>query len=118
MPYATDDDAREYYAGEDADDLAVEVAMGVSARIVAQLAPPPADEGDDYGSAARLAELLVGRWLWATQGGTLAAKSLSGVSSKTFAKHAEVKGLVSGAMGSYYGGGAANVALVSRLPLI
>lgn len=103
MAFATEQEARDYYAGAEAEGLAVEVAMGAAANMVASLAPPPAElEADPgYFSAARLGELLVGRYLWNTEGGTLSSEGISGIST-SYVKFPEVQSLVAGAMGSYY----------------
>lgn len=119
-PKASTEDAKTYYAGADADALDVEVARGIAANVVASLSNIPEEPDAEYDAAARLGELTVGRFLWATQGGTLSAKSISSVNSKTYSKLAEVQSLVSAALGGYYrppGGSSesSNVALVSRM---
>lgn len=113
-------DCRNYYAGEEAEELDVAIVQGTAARTVQQLAPEPAETDEDYEEAAREAELLLGRWIWRSDGGALSSKSLSGVTSKSYAKFDDVRNLVSSAMGSFYKGapsGAGNVAYVSSYPL-
>lgn len=75
--------------------------MGSAARIVASLAPPPAEVDPDYAEAAAHGELLVGRYLFSTEGGTLSSEGISGIST-SYVKFPEVQSLVAGAMGSYY----------------
>lgn len=115
MPYATDDDVREFYAGEDAGDLAVETVMGVAADLVQKYAPAPSPlpSPDDYSPRAKRAELLVGRWLWRTEG-YVSGKSLSGVGSRSFdVSGTVVSRIVSEAMGDYAG---ADKAYIGRFP--
>jgi hypothetical protein len=119
-PKASEQDARNYYAGEDADGLDVEVAMNIAANVVASLSDLPDEPDSDYEGAARLGELSFGRWFWTTGSGTLTSKSLSGVNAKTYAKLPEVRDLVSAALGDYYKapgeGESSDVAYVSRFP--
>lgn len=120
-PKTTEAEARNYYAGAEADALDVEVAMGIAANVVSSLAPPPEEADAEYDKAARIAELSFGRWFVDSGGGTISSNSLSRLGSKTYVKIAEVQSLVSAAMGDYYrppGGsseGSANVAYVSRV---
>ena len=103
MPYATDDDAREYYAGADAPDLKVEVTMRQAARLVQSYAPAPTPEPSDYASMASDAELDVGEYLWTTGGyKTSFSAGVGGLSTgEGYANLSVVKELVRAAMGTY-----------------
>lgn len=117
--YATEPEARAYYAGDDAEPLDVSVVRGAAARAVASLSKPEHDEDGnvtlEYAEAAKEAELLVGRWIWTSDHGTLTSKSISGVISKNYSKVADVQALVSLAMGEY-ASGSSDVGYISTFP--
>ena len=106
MHYASDDNVREFYAGQTAGDLAVTTTRNLAADLVSRWAPvpDPLPSPDDYTPKAKRAELFVGRYLWATQG-YISGRSLSGVGSRSFKDDKEVRRIVKESMGDYYTAG-------------
>lgn len=104
--YASIEECRAYYAGNDAEQLDVAIVQGAAARTVSALSTPELDaDGNatiDYAEAARETELLVGKWVWRTDGATLTSKTITGVVAKTYAKVADVQALASSSLGIYY----------------
>lgn len=87
--------------------------LKVAADLVQRLAPAPTTVTADYTAKAARAERLLLGYLKATSGGVLSGKSLSGVTSKSFADAAGVRRIVAQSMGGYYTGGASSTVTVA-----
>lgn len=114
VPYASPSQARTFYAGEDASGVLLTVPMNNAARIVQRFAPAPDPATTDYAERAADAELEVGRYLTNSLGGSVSSLSSEGQSLSLTNLNA-VMGIVSAAMGDYYTGGTAGVAIVGWL---
>ncbi len=103
MAYATDDDARDFYAGADAEDIRVEVTVRQAARLVQHYAPVPTIVPTDYAATARDAELMLGEYLWETGGyKTSTSVGVGGLSTGGgFANLDTMKKMITQAMGTY-----------------
>lgn len=120
MSYANLVDALEYApAAKSAPEIKAQSLLDDSADWIASMAPPPDPMTEDYPGRAARAEMRVFEYL--VEVGNLRSKSLSGVTSKSFAEPERIKELVAATMGSYYkppGGsseGSDYPALVSRM---
>ena len=85
-------------------DATLEDYAATAADLVQRWAPVPDPEPADYPARAARAERLVLNYLMQTAGGVLTGKSISGVTSKSFASDAGVRSIVARTMGSYYHG--------------
>ncbi len=107
-PYATDAEARAYYAGT-ADATKVGVVLRQAARLVQRHAPAPdpLPSPDDYSPAAKDAELMVGAWLWETGGfKTSTSKGIDVIRrGESYADLSAVKRIVAQTMGPYSSSG-------------
>lgn len=98
-PYATAEDARNFYAGADASGATLRVPMELAADLVQRYAPVPSPITTDYPGMAANAELLVGAYLFETQG-YLGGESQEGVSAN-YLHDGTIFRLVGRAMGAY-----------------
>jgi hypothetical protein len=108
-PRATVEEATEYYAGEGASSLQLSVVMGLAAGKVQGIAPDPTPEDEepstDYVQSARNAELLVGKYLWETDG-FISSEGLGKIST-SYKGMQDLDQIVISAMGDYASGGGA-----------
>lgn len=104
MSYANVSEAIEYYAGDDAGNIELQVVMRRAAALVQQYAPVPDPEPSDYARMAADAELEVGRYLWDTDSGSVTSQSLPS-GSTSFADTGYIKRTVRDLMGIYYTAG-------------
>ena len=99
------DECRVFYAGTAAADGEVEPIRQAAHEVVLSRSDPPAEdapERGDYVESAHAAQLLVGRWLWRTDGGTLSSKSISPVISRSYMGPESVFAIARAALGPYY----------------
>lgn len=68
MAYASEQDARDAYAGTNAPAAKLTAVVTAAAGMVRRVAPPPDPEPSDYSPLAKSAELLAGDYLWRTGG--------------------------------------------------
>lgn len=117
MAYVQDFEAREFYAGEAAGDLALATCMGLTADAVQSLAPAPdpLPTPDDYSGRAKRAELFLGRYLWRTQG-FVSSQGITALSVSFDVQGTAIRQIVAESMGEYFTGGTHSVAYVGRMP--
>ncbi len=98
-PYATVDQARGAYAGENANIDRLNAVMRTAASKVQRLAPVPSPEPWDYFDLAVAGELIYGEWLWKT-GGFVSSESLLGA-SRSYGTSKEIEDAIADVMGDY-----------------
>lgn len=98
-PYATLQQARDAYAGANANQARLEAVVRAAAAKVQRIAPVPDDEPLDYEDLAIAAELLYGEWLWHT-GGYISSRGLIGA-SVSYSSRSQVEAAIADVMGEY-----------------
>lgn len=103
--YATIEQARDAYAGEEAHETRVRAVMASASGMVARLAPAPDPVPVDYPERAASSELIAGEYLWAT-GGHIHSETTGDLTTRYASTSASldssgVEQAVRDAMGSY-----------------
>lgn len=104
MAYATTAQAKTYYAGDDVPGIVLRVAMDISADLVQYYAPSPSPVPPDYARKAQNAELMVGAYIFDSQG-YLSGDTVGDAGSSSYLHDGTIFKLISRAMGQYTSAG-------------
>lgn len=99
MAFALEQDARDAYAGQNANAARLRAVMGAAAGTVSRIAPAPSPMDATYPGLAASAEILVGEYLWHTGGFVTRTTDID--QTTQYGTQEGVEASVRGIMGSY-----------------